>query len=132
MEAAPKLISYIVSSRIKENILIEEGLEEQNGFMPRRGCRDGIFSLKLALQKRREHGLDTWAVFVDLIKAFDSVPRESLYRVLDKFGVPPRMKRIIINLHSDLIVKIQAGDSDVEIGSTGGVKQGCTMAPILS
>ena len=69
---------------------------------------------------------------MDLIKAFDSVPRESLYRVLDKFGVPPRMKRIIINLHSDLIVKIQAGDSDVEIGSTGGVKQGCTMAPILS
>jgi len=131
MEAAPKLISSIVSSRIKENILIEEGLEEQNGFMPRRGCRDGIFSLKLALQKRREHGLDTWAVFVDLIKAFDSVPRESLYRVLDKFGVPPKMKRIIINLHSDLIVKIQAGDSDVEIGSTGGVKQGCTMAPIL-
>jgi hypothetical protein len=39
------------------------------------------------------------------------------------------MKRIIVNLHADLI--IQSGDSDVEIASTGGVKQGCTMAPIL-
>ena len=110
---------------------MKEGLEEQNGFMPHRGCRDGIFSLKLALQKRREHGLGTWAVFVDLVKAFDSVPRETLYRVLKKFGIPPKMKRIIVNLHSDLIVKIQSGDSDVEIASTGGVKQGCTMAPVL-
>ena len=131
MEAAPKLVSSIISSRIKKHILIKEGLEEQNGFMPHRGCRDGIFALKLALQKRREHGLGTWAVFVDLVKAFDSVPRETLYRVLEKFGIPPKMKRIIVNLHSDLIVKIQSGDSDVEIASTGGVKQGCTMAPIL-
>ncbi|NBO66980.1 MAG: hypothetical protein EBU88_19410 [Acidobacteria bacterium] len=105
MEAAPKLVSSIISSRIKKHILMKEGLKEQNGFMPHRGCRDGIFSLKLALQKRREHGLGTWAVFVDLVKAFDSVPRETLYRVLEKFGIPPKMKRIIVNLHSDLIVK---------------------------
>ena len=36
-----------------------------------------------------------------------------------------------MKFHSGLIVKIQAGNSDVEIGSTCGVKQGCTMAPIL-
>ena len=51
--------------------------------------------------------------------------------VLDKFGIPPKTKLIIMNLHSGLLVKIQAGNSDVEIGSTCGVKQGCTMAPIL-
>ena len=71
----------IIAARIKKFILVEEGLEEQNGFMPNRGCRDGIFFLKLALQKRREHGLGTWAVFVDLVKAFDSVPREAMYSV---------------------------------------------------
>jgi hypothetical protein len=81
MEAAPKLVSSIIAARIKKFILVEEGLEEQNGFMPNRGCRDGIFFLKLALQKRREHGLGTWAVFVDLVKAFDSVPREAMYSV---------------------------------------------------
>jgi len=56
------------------------------------GGLDGSFSLKVALQKRREHGLDTWAVFIDsfkicsvfidlfidLFKAFDSVPSEGL------------------------------------------------------
>ena len=85
----------------------------------------------LALQKRKEHGLGTWAVFVDLVKAFDSVPREALFNVLQKFGIPPKMCRIITSLHSDLVVKIQAGDEDIVIDSTSGVKQGCTLAPIL-
>ena len=130
MESATKLLSSILASRI-QGILATEGLEEQNGFMPNRGCVDGIFSLKLALQKRKEHGLGTWAVFVDLVKAFDSVPREALFNVLQKFGIPPKMCRIITSLHSDLVVKIQAGDEDIVIDSTSGVKQGCTLAPIL-
>ena len=108
MESATKLLSSILASRI-QGILATEGLEEQNGFMPNRGCVDGIFSLKLALQKRKEHGLGTWAVFVDLVKAFDSVPREALFNVLQKFGIPPKMCRIITSLHSDLVVKVQAG-----------------------
>ena len=68
MEAAPKLVSSIIAILIKNNVLIEVGLEKQNDFLPSRGYRDGIFSLKLALQKGREHGLGTWAVFVDLVR----------------------------------------------------------------
>ena len=59
--------------------------------MRHRGCCDGIFAVKMALQKRHEHGLGTWAVFIDLVKAFDSVPRDGLSEVLDKFGIPPKI-----------------------------------------
>ena len=99
--------------------------------MRQRGCCDGIFTVKMALQKRHEHGLSTWAVFIDLVKAFDSVPREGLFSVLEKFGIPPKMLRLIIRFHSDLIVKVNIGDKDVCFDSTTGVKQGCTMAPLL-
>ncbi len=68
---------------------------------------------------------------MDLDKAFYSIPRDTLYRVLETFGIPPKMQRINVNLHSDFIVKIQSGDFDVVIATTGGVEQGCTMAPIL-
>jgi hypothetical protein len=81
-----KVIPSIVTSRISVHILETEGLEEQNGVMCRRGCCDGIFSVKLALQKRHEHCLGTWAVFTYLAKAFDSVPRDGLYIVLRKLG----------------------------------------------
>jgi hypothetical protein len=29
----------------------------------------------MALLKRKEHGLSTWTLYVDLVKAFDSVDR---------------------------------------------------------
>ena len=46
-----------------------------------RGCTDGIFTVKMAIKKRREHGLETWIMFLDLVKAFDRVPREPLWKV---------------------------------------------------
>ena len=131
IESPSKILSAIMANRIQEQILEPEGLEEQNGFMRQRGCCDGIFTVKMALQKRHEHGLSTWAVFIDLVKAFDSVPREGLFSVLEKFGIPPKMLRLIIRFHSDLIVKVNIGDKDVCFDSTTGVKQGCTMAPLL-
>jgi hypothetical protein len=102
-----KVITSIVARRISVHVLENEGLEEQNGFMRQRGCCDGIFSAKLALQKRHEHGLGTWAVFIDLFKAFDSVPRDGLYIVLGKLGIPPKMTRLVMRFHSDLIIEIE-------------------------
>jgi hypothetical protein len=121
-----------MANRIQEQILEPEGLEEQHGFVRQRGCCDGIFTVKMALQKRHEHGLSTWGVFIDLVKAFDCAPREGLFTVLEKFGIPPKMLRLIIRFHSDLIMKVNIGNKDVCFDSTTGVKQGCTMAPLLS
>ena len=87
IESPVKVITSILASRISVHILETVGLEEQNGFMRQRGCCDGIFSVKLTLQKRHEHGIGTWAVFTDLDKAFDSVPRDGLYIVLGKLGM---------------------------------------------
>ena len=129
IESPVKVITSILASRISIHILENEGLEEQNGFMRQRGCCDGIFTVKLALQKRHEHGLGTWVVFIDLVKAFDSVPRDGLYTVLGKLGIPPKMTRLIMLFHSDLIVKIKVGEADVLFDSITGVKQGCTGAP---
>ena len=38
----------------------------------------GCFTIKMALKKRREHGLESWVLFLDLVKNFDRVPREML------------------------------------------------------
>jgi hypothetical protein len=102
-----------MANRIQKQILEPEGLKEQNGFMRQRGCCDGIFTVKMALQKRHENGLRIWGDFIDLVNAFDSVPREGLFTVLEKFGIPPKMLRPIIRFHSDLIVKVNIGDKDV-------------------
>ena len=49
--------------------------ETQCGFRSRRGTCDGSFTVKQLIKKRREHGLETWMLLIDLvIKAFDRVP----------------------------------------------------------
>ena len=37
---------------------------------------DAIFMMEMALRKRREHGLESWVLFLDLVKSIDRVPRE--------------------------------------------------------
>ena len=53
--------------------------------------------------------------------------------MLEKFGIPPKMLRLIIRFHSDHIVKVNISDNNVCFDSTvtTGVRQGCSMAPLL-
>ena len=77
LEVSYKIVANILKMRL---LPIEEDLdhESQCGFRPQRGCTDAVYTLKMALKKRREHGLESWVLFLDLVKAFDRVPREAL------------------------------------------------------
>ena len=60
----------------------EDNLATRSGFRGNRGTIDELFSICVALQKRKEHNLETWALFIDLVKAFDTVSREALFEQL--------------------------------------------------
>ena len=90
-----------------------------------------IFTVKMALKKRREHGLETWTMFLDLVKAFDRVPRELLWGVLRKFGVNEKLVRLLISLHKHLEVQFTVSGITSSVESIIGVKQGDVLGPIL-
>ena len=130
LEVAYKIVSIILHGRLTT---LSEGLdhESQCGFRPKRGTMDGIFSLKLALKKRREHGLESWVYFLDLVKAFDRVPRELLWIILAKFGAPPKLIRLLKLLHAVVKVSFCVDGVEVTLDSIIGVKQGDIIGPIL-
>lgn len=70
--------------------------------------------------------------FVDLEKAFDSVPREALWIVLQKLGCTEKFVRLLRLLHDDMqsCVVVNADQSEY-FPVTCGVKQGCVLAPTL-
>ena len=92
LETAYKIVGNLLLAWLKP---IKEGEnldhEPQCGFRPERGTTDASFSLKQALRKRREHEQETWVLFIDLVKAVDRVPRELLWDVLLRYGVPPKL-----------------------------------------
>ncbi len=87
------------------------------------------FSLKLDLKRRREHGKHSYVLCVDLVKAFCSTPRDVLFAILKKFGVPPRMLDVIQRMHRDVVVSTMVGDIKVTVPNGGGVKQSDNPAP---
>ena len=68
--------------RIIERRLIEETStgEEQFGFIPGRGTTDAIFAAKQVMEKHREMKKERHMLFIDLDKAYDSVPRQEDWR----------------------------------------------------
>ena len=130
LDAASKILAMIINDRL-QRLLKEVGLEEQNGFSSGRGVADGSFCIRQALKKRREHGLESWVLFVDLVKAFDSVPRDVLWAVLAKMGVPPHLIYVIKRMNVDLKVTFDLNGEPVEVPCTVGVKQGCPLSPTL-
>jgi len=62
-------------------VLKDGRFEAQSGFTRKRRCSDGSISLRQALKWRREYELESWVLFVDLVKAFDSLPRGVLRAV---------------------------------------------------
>ena len=106
LEVTYKIVAIIINDRL---LPIEEGLplehESQCGFRPGRGCTDATITVKLAMKKWREHSLESWILFIDLVKAFYRVPRELLWSILGKLGVPPKLIQLLKSLHSHFTVK---------------------------
>jgi len=67
--------------------------ESQSGFRRGRGTVDMIFAFRQLQEKAMEQNVPLYAVFVDFTKAFDTVDRDALWRVLAKYGCPPKTAR---------------------------------------
>ena len=106
-------------------------MEEQRGSLNSKGYQDVLFFLKTASQTRREHGLSTHVLFVDLVKAFDTVNHSFLLLVLKKYGMPIELVSVIDRMYQDLKLTFNVGSAESTIPYTIGVHQGDNLAPIL-
>ncbi len=73
-----KLFCSVLSNRMTSHMQVI-GLEAQCRFMPGKSTVDAIFTMRVSLQKRFRFQKDMWVLFVDFVKAFDTVPREMLF-----------------------------------------------------
>ena len=105
----------------------EEALhEEEAGFRINRSCMDNAYTLNEIVQGRLREDKKTYALFLDIQKAYDSVCHDGLWYKLWDMGVKGRMWRVI-KKSAVLLVEEKSDTFTIE----QGVAQGYSLSPIL-
>ena len=84
MSSVARLYGRVIKQRIEGDM---RESEDQNGFRVERSCIDGIFSLRMLVEKRLGRDCPVHLIFVDLQKAYDTVPLVELWNSLKSQGI---------------------------------------------
>ncbi|GJR62447.1 retrovirus-related pol polyprotein LINE-1 [Tanacetum coccineum] len=87
-----KLWERVIERRLKMGTRVSEN---QFGFMLGRSTTEAIHLLRSLMEKYRERQRDLHMAFLDLEKAYDSVPLEVVWRSLIDKGTPMKYLRVI-------------------------------------
>ena len=129
LSVAGKVLAKIVLNRL--NTFSEQLLPEtQCGFHAGRSTADVIFTLRQLQEKAMEHQRSLYIVFMDFSKAFNTVNRWTLWKVLKAYGSHESFINMIRQFHDGKTGRVSIGrDISDAFPIDHGGKQGCVLAP---
>jgi exonuclease III len=126
-----KVYARLLLNRISGHVE-QKLLENQCGFRPARSCADHIFSMRQLMEKAREWRRPIYICFVDLRKAYDSINRVALWKIVKHYGISEKLCNLLADLHSDTRCRVRVdGNYSRWFDVQNGVRQGCVLAPTL-
>ena len=128
---ALKITNKMILNRIQP--IIDPLLRHnQNGFRPRRSTTTYILALRRLIEGIKEKNLKAIITFVDFKKAFDTLNRNNMFKILLAYGIPTIIVEAIETLYKGTKAKVLTPDGENKsFNITTGVLQGDTLAPFL-
>ena len=126
-----KVFSRVLLERMKKEV---EAIlrDEQAGFRQERSCTYQIATLRMILEQSLEWNTSLYVVFIDYEKAFDSVDRSTLWKLLQHYGIPEKIIRMIRLAYEPSTCQVIHGNTLTEPFTVlSGVRQGCLLSPFL-
>lgn len=124
-----KLLERVIEARLRMIVNIKQN---QYGFQKGRSTTEPMFCLRLLQEKFREFNRDLHMVFVDLEKAYDTIPRELIWHCLRRRGVPEGYIRTIQDMYENCSTQVRTNSgSTEEIDIKVGLHQGSALSPLL-
>lgn len=132
MSIAGKVYNRLLLLRIRDKI--DKLLRPtQNGFRQHRGTCEHILAMRRLVEDTsiRKGGFLV-LTFIDFKKAFDSINRSRMFKVMSAYGVSDRVIRQVSAMYANTTAMVRTidGMSD-EFDINAGVLQGDTLAPFL-
>ena len=82
-----KVLTRVILNRMR--VAVDEVLrDEQAGFRKDCSCTDQIATLRIIVEQSIEWSSPLYLLFMDFEKAFDSLDREAMWRILRHYGIP--------------------------------------------
>ncbi len=104
----------------------------QNGFHPKRTTVAQILALRRIIEGKKANYLKAVLTFIDFKKAFDSIHRGKMMKILQAYAIPPNLLKAIDKMYTNTRAKVIWPDGETEdFDITTGVLQGDTLAPFL-
>ena len=120
-----RLLKYVIDNKILS--------KSQLGYLPGNRTADALLILHNMVdlychkQKKRIFGC-----FVDFSKAFDSIPRHTLFQKLLDYQITGNFYECLVNLYTNNTACVKMGTHITEFFNINqGVKQGCILSPLL-
>ena len=124
-----KVLTRVILNRIK--VVIDEALrDEPVGFRKDRSCIDQIATLRIIVEQTIEWSSPLYLLFVDFEKAFDSLDREAMWRILRHYGIPNKIINMLKVPYQGFTCQVLHGGTMTKPIKTG-VRQGCLLLPLL-
>ncbi|GJZ56551.1 retrovirus-related pol polyprotein LINE-1 [Tanacetum coccineum] len=124
-----KLWERVIERRLRRETSVSEN---QFSFMPRRSSVKAIHLIRGLMEKYRERQRDLHMAFLDLEKAYDSVPRELIWKTLDKKGTSRRYIKVIRDMYDGVKTRVRTSIRNTKFFSVDvGLHQGSAISPYL-
>lgn len=124
-----KLWERVIEHRLR---MVTTVSEKQFGFMPGRSTMEAIYLLRRLVERHRSTKKDLHMIFIDLEKAYDRVPRDIIWWVLERKGVTRGYIDVVRDMYEGAVTTIRspAGETS-EFPITVGLHQGLALSPYL-
>ena len=110
LDTVSKIMSVIVNNILQKK-LTREGYDLQFGSTPGKGCPDTNLTIKSVLQLRCELDNNSWVIFFNLVKVFDTVDHKIIVSLLRKYRIPERIVRVVQKIYTDFKMELKIGKS---------------------
>ena len=125
-----KILSNILLSRLIPYVKEIIG-DHRCGFRRNRSTIDHIFCIRPILEKKWEYNEEVHQLFIDFKKAYDSVRKEVLYKILIEFGIPRKLVGLIKMSLTETYSRVRVDNVSDRFPVRNGLKQGDALSPLL-
>ena len=104
----------------------------QCGFREKRSTTEQILALRRIIEGIEDKNLSAVVTFIDFKKAFDTIHRGKMIKILKAYGIPDIIVHAIEDTYQGTKAKVITSDGNTdEFDILAGVLQGDTLAPYL-